>query len=382
MKVLHLCLANYFADGFSYQENMLSKYHKESGNDVEVIASTQTFDSSGKFTVYKGEHDYINEYGIPVHRLDYRGPDSVYRILRRYKGLRAALERFAPDCVFIHGCQFMDMDVVVKYIKKHPKTRVYVDNHADYNNSAKNFLSKNILHGVLWKRSAHIIEPYTSKFYGVVPARVEFLKEAYKLPAEKCSLLELGVDDSLAESALEPEVRENRRKDYGVEKEDFVIVTGGKIDRNKPQVLTLMKAVNQIDNGNIKLAVFGSVAPEYESEFESQLSDRVIFIGWRKSEEIYEDYAAADLVAFPGLHSVLWEQAAGMGKPCLFKRIKGFEHVDLGGNCLFFEKDDIEEYKRVIEQALRQIEPMKAAAQEKGPGRFSYKSIARRAIEL
>ena len=31
------------------------------------------------------------------------------------------------------------------------------------------------------------------------------------------------------------------------------------------------------------------------------------------------------------------EKAVGKGKPCVFKRISGFEHIDIGGNCLFFE---------------------------------------------
>ena len=70
-----------------------------------------------------------------------------------------------------------------------------------------------------------------------------------------------------------------------------------------------------------------------------------------------------------------------MGKPCAFKRISGFEHVDLGGNCVFFESDYEEEYKRVIKLAQKNIRAMEKAAQEKGSMAFSYKEIARRALE-
>ena len=70
-----------------------------------------------------------------------------------------------------------------------------------------------------------------------------------------------------------------------------------------------------------------------------------------------------------------------MGVPCLFKRIKGFEHVDLGGNCLFFEQDDEEEYKARIMRALDQLDEMKQIAQEKGMKTFSYREIAKRALE-
>lgn len=142
-----------------------------------------------------------------------------------------------------------------------------------------------------------------------------------------------------------------------------------------------MKAVNETEDKSVKLIVFGSVSDELKQSFEQNLSGRVKHIGWRKSEEIYTDFAAADLVAFPGLHSVLWEQAVGMGKPCAFKRIKGFEHIDLGGNCVFFENDSEEEYTRVISLAKSNIASLKKAAEEKGMKAFSYKEIAKRAIE-
>ena len=381
MKVIHICLASFFPDNYSYQENMLPKYHKQLGYQVEVIASLLTFDKNGKYTDYSGQLEYTNEYGIPVTRLKYKKPEKVFRKLRRYIGFQQVIEHSVPDVIFIHGCQFLDMDILVRYLNKHPDVKVFVDNHADFNNSAKNFLSKNILHEVFWKRCAHLIEPYTIKFYGVLPARVAFLKDVYKLPAEKCELLVMGADDEAVEAALKPEVRVNKRLKYGVADDDFVIVTGGKIDHNKPQVLTLMKVVNEMADKHIKLIVFGSVSPELKEEFDKQISEYVNYVGWRKSEEIYSDFAAAELVAFPGLHSVLWEQAVGMGKPCVFKRIKGFEHIDLDGNCMFFEKDDIEEYKRVITESMKNIDSMKAVAEGQGKEVFSYKAIAKRALE-
>ena len=381
MKILHLCLANFYSDGFAYQENELPKFHKALGHEVEIVASPATFNTKGEFTEYSGKPSYINENGIPVTRLRYKEPVKVWRILRRYRGTMEALELAAPDVLFIHGCQFSDADVVVDYVKRHPDTKVYVDNHADFKNSAKNFLSKTVLHGRIWKRCAQKLAPYTTKFYGVLPARVDFLTEAYDLPRAKCELLVMGTDDETANAARSPEVRKRRRREYGCTDKDFVIVTGGKIDHNKPQVLTFMKAVNTLAAENLKLVVFGSVNPELKDEFERSLSERVTFIGWRKPSEIYDDLAAADLVAFPGLHSVLWEEAVGMGKPCVFKRIDGFTHVDLGGNCLFFENDTQEEYKNVITEAINNISSLKNTAEEKGPQTFSYSAIAKRSLE-
>lgn len=381
MKIVHLCLANFLIDGYSYQENMLMKYHKAAGYDVEAIASLFTFDKDGNPADYSGPLSYRNEYDIPVVRLLYKKPEKVYRILRRYIGFEEALERSAPDVLFIHEFQFLDIDVVVRYLKKHPGVRVFVDNHSDFQNSAKNVLSRVFLHSVIWKRCAKKIEPYTEKFYGVLPARVDFLTRMYGIKKEKCALLEMGIDDEAAQKALAPGVREKRREAYGVDQDSFVMITGGKIDHNKPQVLDLMRAVRSMSDPGVTLVIFGSVTPQLKDEFDSLLCENVRYIGWRRSDQVYEDFAAADLAVFPGLHSVLWEQAVGMGTPCVFKRIEGFEHIDIGGNCLFFENDSAEEYESKLRLAAADIDAMKKAAQGDGKNIFSYASIAERALE-
>lgn len=116
-KVLHLCLASFYIDNYSYQENMLPKFHKKLGLDVEIIASLVSFDSSGKPSVLDKEGKYINEYGIPVTRLGYK-KTVINRILRRYNGTYDAIKKSNPDIIFIHGCQFMDIKYIKKYCRK------------------------------------------------------------------------------------------------------------------------------------------------------------------------------------------------------------------------------------------------------------------------
>lgn len=381
MKIVHLCLGAFFPDNYSYQENMLPKFHKKQGYDVEVIASLGTFDENGKPSYYENAKQYTNENNVLVTRLNYKSPDKIYKKLKRFVGLSQALEKSNPDILFIHNVQFMDIDKVVSYLKKHPNVRVYCDNHADFLNSAQNFISKNILHGILWKHCAQSIEPYTRKFYGVLPARVDFLKEVYHLPARKCELLVMGADDDRVAKASNPEIGKKIRAKYGIKDDEIMLVTGGKIDHNKPQTLMLMDAVNKLKNPKIKLTVFGSVVPELKDNFNSLLGENVIYSGWKKSDDIYDEFAGADIVVFPGLHSVLWEQAVAMGKPCIFKRIDGFTHVDIGGNCLFFEEDSEDEYMKKIKLCIDRLDEIKNAAETHGKEKFSYNNIAKKSIE-
>ena len=69
MKIVHLCLASFFPDNYSYQENLLPKFHKELGYDVEVIASTQSFDEHGKVCYLSNVGTYRNEYDIKVKQI-------------------------------------------------------------------------------------------------------------------------------------------------------------------------------------------------------------------------------------------------------------------------------------------------------------------------
>lgn len=381
MKIVHLCLASFFPDNYSYQENMLPKFHKEQGHEVEVIASLVTFDENGKVALLKEASTYLNEYNIPVVRLNYK-PGRIHRRLRHYEGFADALEKAAPDVLFIHGCQFCDIRVVVKYLKEHPGVKVFVDNHADFSNSATNWLSRHVLHGIIWRRCAHLIEPYATKFYGVLPARVDFLKNVYRLPPEKCELLVMGVDDGMVKKVRDSHAREHIRSKYGVSEDDILIMSGGKVNSYRPEVLNLMEAVIKLNNPSVKMLFFGAVSPEYRERFdELSKNPQIINAGWLNVEGTYRHMEASDLLVFPGLHSVLWEQAVGMGKPCLFRQIQGFDHVNVNGNCEFLPDATTDGLLRYIQRVLQKdrLTMMTIRAHEASE-LFSYNDIARRAI--
>ena len=386
MKIVHLCLACFFPDHYSYQENMLPKFHKELGYEVEVIASLVSFDRDGKSMYLERGSSYLNEYGIPVTRLEYKRPFNIYHILKRFIGLGEALKKAEADLLFIHGCQFMDMDVVVSYLKSRPEVKVYVDNHADFSNSGTNCLSKNILHKILWRKAAHKIEPYVKKFYGVLPARVDWLIDMYKLPKDKCELLVMGADDDKISEAEREHAREKIREKYKIKEDDFLIMTGGKIDTAKKQTLLLMEAVRELGNKKIKLIIFGSVLPEMQNQVLDLCDgEKIQYIGWVQSSDSYRYWSAADLVVFPGRHSVFWEQVAGMGIPMVCKRWDGTTHVDVGGNVKFLDKDSVEEIKDILQGLVdcpEEYQKMLCVAEGEGKEQFSYKKIAKRAIEI
>lgn len=383
MNIIHICLAGPVTDGWSYQDNLLSKYHAVLGHNVYLITSQYVWNEKGK--LYKGESgDYINDDGVHFYRIPIKNNADFSSKFKRYVGLLCLLEKTNPDVLFVHGCQFRDIDVIVKFCKKNPDVKVFVDNHADFSNSATSWISKNILHKIVWKHYAQKIDPYVKKWYGVMPARVDFLKNVYGLDEDRIRLLVMGADNEKVNNALTSGASEKIRSMYNIGNDDFLIITGGKIDAAKYQTVLLMEAVNRLHNSRVKLLVFGSVSPGLTEKVNSNCSEFVKYIGWIKSDESYDYFSAADLVVFPGRHSVFWEQVAGLGIPMICKFWDGTTHIDVGGNVRFLYNDSADEIYSVIKELTEnseEYEKMKSVAVEKGRDSFLYDSIARRSLE-
>lgn len=383
MRITHLCLAGTITDGWTYQENLITKYHKKMGHDVSIITSNWIYDANYK-PLKSLENDYINSDGVHVIRLQIKNKDSLSYKFKRYSGIEQSLDTLNPDVLFIHGCQFLDIDVIVKYLKNHNSIRVYIDNHADFSNSATNPISRYLLHGIIWKKRANLIEPYVKKFYGVLPARVNFLINVYHLPKEKVELLVMGVDDDIAKVSLSKETKMKTRKKYGINDKDLLVVSGGKIDKAKWQTLLLMDAFKNINIENAKLVIFGPVIEELKTDVIEKCNDHIQYIGWLDSKDSTDLFAAADLVVFPGRHSVFWEQVAGMGIPMVCKHWEGTTHIDVGGNAAFLYEDSEKEIESCLKKILgneHELKNMKEVAINKAAKVFSYQEIAKKSID-
>ena len=387
MKIIHLCLCGSYNEEWGYQDNIIPIYNKRDGHEVTVISSVLSTDTNNLGYSVKDPGVYLIKEGVKLIRIPFKNkfPFKLEKKFRIYPSLLKTLENEKPDFIFIHGLQFANIVDVVKYLKKNTNVRTVVDNHADFSNSATNWFSKKILHSIIWRYNAKSITPYTEKFYGVLPARVDFLINVYKVPVEKTELLVMGADVDQINFNDKLMIRKNIRERHSIKETDTLLITGGKIDSAKLQTLDFLKIIIASEKENLKVLIFGSIDNEIKEQlFNLVDDDKIQFIGWLNTHDIYEYFLASDLGVFPGRHSVLWEQAVGTGLPCLFKYWKGTTHVDVGGNCLFLDNDSYEE----IEQKLFAIidnenlfENMKKISLDKGRSKFSYRKISREAIQ-
>lgn len=387
VKVVHVCLSMGYTEGLNYQENIIIKYQARDHHEVTLITTDHCF-HEGEWGICQTSYDYVNPDGVHIIRLSFAFP-IPYKFNKQigiFKGFLQKLEQIQPDVIFVHNIQFQDIRTVAKYKKKHPEVRVYVDNHSDHSNSARNWLAKNTLYRFWWKPCAKKVAPYVETFFGVMPSRVTFLTDIYGVKKEQTDLLFMGADDEDVEWAAQPAVQEAFRKHYRIAEDDFLIVTGGKIDAFKTQTLLLAEAVQKLENPKVKLVIFGSIEETIKDKL-LKLCDgeKVQYIGWAKGNQPYQYFAAADLVVFPGRHSVYWEQVVAQGKPMVCKYWDGTTHVDIGGNVHFLMEDSVDTIYQELQKILSTegyFEKMKAAAEAAGREQFSYKRIARKSIGL
>ncbi|MEM4385670.1 MAG: glycosyltransferase [Candidatus Anstonellales archaeon] len=341
MKIVHVIFNSPYTEGLHYQDNLLTKFHRKAGHDVTIIASKYQYNRLGQLEKNNTIVD-VNKYGVRIIRLEIKGDKDFWYKFKRYVGLYEALKVENPDVIFIHGIQSLDIDVILRYKRDVERRagkviRLYGDSHGDYSNSARNWLSKNILHKVIWKRYVRKVSKHAEKIYGTLPCRVTFMKELYGVDGE---FLPMGVDDDEVRR-LDIEgsrIREKIRKETYTE-DKFVIITGGKIDKYKLGVLNLIRAVKEIPG--VELWVFGSIELSYIKEFTSLIGSNVRYLGWLDYESAYNYVYASDLVVFPSRHSVYWEMCAGIGKPMVVKYQEGIGHLPCTKMLYSCTKDEI-----------------------------------------
>lgn len=384
MKIVHIAPRAPYNDYWGYQDNLLPKYQKKLGHDVTMII-TNTMHKDGKI-VETDCSDYVLNDGVRVIRLKVKQYCNAALTNQNSKlPVYEYLKKIKPDFVFYHSLHGTTIFDVIKYKKKiNPKCVIVQDNHVDYNNCNDPGGLKGSICREYQRFINRIAGKYISKVYGVTPWRKTFAEDYYQIPKSKTDVLIMGADDEYLDLEHREEQRKKVRAQYKFADEDYVIVTGGRIDKEK-NIDSLIRVCGRLKGQNVKLLVFGSVSPVFKDKFDEVLSEttNVTYIGWIDANKVYPYFFAADLVVFPGGHSVMWEQACASKTPCLFNYWDGMEHLDNGGNCVCASlktEGEIEEEVRSLINTEK-YRKMQGEAMSEKTDAYRYSNIAKKSLE-
>ncbi|MCF8070592.1 MAG: glycosyltransferase family 4 protein [Desulfobacterales bacterium] len=362
MKIAHLCLSNYYADNYYYQENLLSKMHKESGHTVLIVASTLTMSPTGY--VFTDSGHYVNEFGIDVVRVDYATclPVQVMVKLRAYKGVYRILREFSPEIVIFHGVSAFELLTVAKYVRQNPNVKLYADNHGDFNNSAKNRLSKWLLHYIYYRLIIKQTLPEILKVFCISIETMDFVRRVYRIPKDKIEYLPLG--GIIFDEDEYCTRRNEKRKELGLNDETILAVQAGKMGKSKKAVETI-KTIQNTKPTNIRLLLIGSIKDEIRNEILPLLDDpQIIFAGWKSPDELQSYLCAADLYLQPGGASSTTQNALCCRCPVALNDWPSHKPFIRGNGWLLDEQTMLADVFRTISHDPSQLSKMSAPSLE------------------
>ncbi len=381
MKIIHVAPNAPYNEGWSYQENYLPRFQAQLGHEVILIITNQEH-REGRIQECVCS-DSVTSDGFRVIRLQqkYLSCPIVNRLLSKLD-VYELLQKEKPDFIFYHGLVSATIFQVCKYKKKdNPNCIIVQDNHLDRNiGFGVPSTMKQRVQRLIYRTVFRMTKKHIAKVYGVTPWRQQYAQEYFGVPAEMTDVLIMGAADEKIHFENKEELRRSIRDRFAVNDDEFLIITGAKIDERK-KIHLLMEAVNQLDG--VKLVVFGNVLEDIRERFEKQLSEKVIWAGFISADEAYEYFLATDLVVFPGQHSVFWEQACACKVPCVFSRWEGMEHVNNGGNSDFVDEITVENLRCKIEE-LRftpKYEKMKLIAESEKTDIYLYSCISKKSLE-
>lgn len=317
MKILHLCLSCFYIDGYAYQENMLIAEHVRAGHSVHVLASTETFGPDGKLT-YVASSVYMGGEGAMVERLPYRFAliPRLAQKIRNYAGLDVRLKEIAPDVIVFHGlCSYALLEVS-SYVKQTPGVVLYTDSHEDFNNSARGWVSKWILHFLFYRTIFQKSLAAIDSVFCVSKETEAFVLDFYGCPAAKAKFLPLGGKVFLDEDYRQ--LRKTVRADYQWSDDLRIFVQSGKFDGAK-RLLDSLRAFSALPGENLRLVLAGVFMDDIKDAAEELVrkDSRILKLGWLDTQGLTRLLIGADVYIQPGSQSATMQMAVCCRKPVI-----------------------------------------------------------------
>ncbi len=378
MKIVHLCLSNFYIDNYSYQENELVLRNVLDGHEVLVVASTETYDSKKRLNnLSHGE--YIGGEGARVIRLPYRRwlPERLMKKFRFHPQVFEILTREKPDVILFHGLCGWELLTVKKYKVAHPSVKFYADSHEDFHNSARTFLSKYILHYLYYKTILRNALIAIDKILCITPETVSFVKDFYRIPEVKIELFPLGgevLDDNQYIN-----IRLKTRSTLELTDVDIAIVQSGKLNASK-RLIDALKAFSRINNSRLKYFIAGQFTSDVESEVGDLIrkDSRIRFLGWKTPAELRDLLCSADVYVQPFGQSVTTQMSLCCRCAILLQDLPSHRFLFVNNGYLFQGNDGLFKAFDFISKNADSVVEMGERSAAYAAEKLDYKTLAKR----
>ncbi len=373
MKIVHI--SESYIEGWGYQENLLPLYQKRAGHDVVVISDNehlkyiQNKELAEKIAKRGNEYEYD---GIKIYKIiTYLNTSSTSFFCR---GLYKILKCEQPDMIFHHNVNCSTLPIAARYKRHHPQVRLYADNHADWINESKNKLWHTMYYDTLMPCTVWCLGDMVDNYIGVSPLRCLYLNKVYRVPEKKVRFLPIGCDTAGAEQVTES--REELRRQYQIGNDDFVVVSGGKLDRSKGTLALIAACENlKARMANMHMVLFGKIDDEVTKVAQSH--DWITMEGWCDRRKTLSLLKMADVACWPWLHTTLIEDSVASGIPLVVKMSDNVSHFAKEQAGVFMDKGDVDELMKALLEVKTNEERYRQNAM-KARQQYSYATLIQR----
>ena len=376
MKIAHLCLSCFYIDGYAYQENQLVAEHVGAGHDVHVIASIESYDINARLT-YVSPGTYLGTDGAKVIRLPYRFNffPRLARKIRAYVGLGALLRELQPEVILFHGLASWDLLTVAEYVKRNPKVRLFADCHEDFNNSARSWASRELLHKRFYKPIFRRCLDQISEVLCVTVESLDFAIDFYGSDRAKTRLYPLG--GLIEPAAVNARRRAEFRSRLGFTDTDLVITQTGKLDRTKRLDLAL-RAFRANPSPRLKFVIAGRMTDEVKAECLPLIEGdaRIIDLGWQSKDELRTVLAGADFFLQPFGQTVTTQMAMCQGCVVLAQDLPSHRWLVGDNGHLFRDAEELATTFRWVGGNQQRMEHLRQASMRVAEATRDYRKLA------
>ncbi|AMT96346.1 MULTISPECIES: glycosyltransferase [Psychrobacter] len=382
MNIAHLCLSCFYYDGFSYQENLLVQQNVKDGHNVQVIASTESIDSNGRITFVQ-KSSYMGGDGALVNRVPYNKlvPKIIQYKIKSYDQVFTLLKDFAPDIIYFHGISAVELLSIKKFKIQYPNVKLILDCHSDKYNSATNFLSKNILHSIIYRTCYQSILPFVDKVFCISLDTMDFAIDFYGTPEEKVEFFPLGGECLEDEEYFD--LRTNIRLDLNISESEIMILQTGKINAKKKAIESILQ-FKKVNNSNLVYVIAGSLEEDVKTEILKLISsdNRIRYLGWVDSVRLKGLLCASDLYLQPGSQSATMQQSICLRNPIILDNVKSHKPFVDGNGWLINNIEDIYRILDSISENSSVLSEMSKKSYQIAINILDYRKLAKKIYSI
>lgn len=373
MKLLIWTTGNNFTPSMLYKENYLIKAAISNGDDVTVFANEYTY-IQGK-SVRLAQTEKVEGYRLRRFAYQSFGHPFLTSRIRKTKGIEHEIIREKPDLIFVNCSQIYNIKNLKAIKSALPDVKIVLDFSTKYLNSARNWLSKNILHHIIYRHWIKKSLPFVDKVFYISAESKDFAREMYDIPENIMEHNNLPGETVPTGTKLNYKSEIFRKLHLNCD--NILILYSGKIYLEK-KVDNLVRAFSRNNNSQLRLLIIGVYTDDSQREVIEPLiksDNRITFMNFVSGRELTKYVCAADLYVQPGSISQTCQTAVCCGTPLAFNDIPTHREI-YNDNGFFIESvDDISKVLERISENPSILKEMSAKSYELANTELDYRII-------